>query len=752
MTSNRQDPPTSDPDQAQGRQIEKLLRLNNELIQALSGANIGAELLEQAIDALAKLTQARYGAIALLEEGEIQRFTTFGIDKKTQALIGDLPQTGGLLGLSLKSRQPLRIDNMAEHPAFEGFPDNHPPMRSLLAVPICCAEQVCGQIYLSEKTGGQPFNELDEQMVCSFASSLALIIKNLRHKELQAKASNQINLYSKVFKNSAEAIMITDQRGKLLSVNEAFCRITGFCETEVINKTPRFLRANRHSRGFYKRLLSTLKNCGYWHGELWDKRKDGETYPAGVSISAITHNGDALPSNYIILLSDSSERQRYQERIQYLAYYDTITDLPNRVLFQDRVQQLLSITSRAKQAFAVLVVDIDHFKNINDSLGHSNGDRLLKLLAMRLSEVVRKGDSLARLSGDEFAITLGNLKRPEAAAISAKKILQALQRPFMLDKQEIYITASIGISVFPNDGDDAATLIKHAEAAMFYTKSQQRNAYQYYHSEINANTSKKLAMETSLRHALERQQFTLHYQPMVELDNWQISSAEALIRWHHPQLGIIMPDVFIPQLEESGLITQIGEWVLRQACKDISLWLDNGLSPPKVSINLSPRQFDQEESINNIFAILDEYKHCLPHISVEITETTLMKNAERANRTLERLKAMGIQIAVDDFGTGYSSLAYLSNFPLDTLKIDRSFINAITTCDNKATITRSVIDLAHNLGLKALAEGVETREQLHFLNELGCNACQGYLFSRPIDSRAFADLIEQQDTITPLAC
>jgi len=727
-----------------------LLRVNNQLIQSLASATIDSETLDRAIGALTKLAQARYGAIALIDEtGELLHFVTFGIDQETQDKIGQRPIGAGLLNFGFSNGQAVRIDNIAEHPAAYGFPEYHPIMKSLLGVPISCNEQTYGHIYLTDKEGGEGFSELDEQLVCSFASSLALIIENIRHRRLQAKTAEQIRLYAKVFKNSAEAIMITDHRGKLLSVNKAFCRITGYEEVEVLNKTPRFLRANRHSRGFYKRLLSTLKHYGYWHGELWDKRKNGETFPAWVSVSAITDNGDKQATHYIALLTDSSERKRYQERIQYLAYYDTITDLPNRTLFQDRVQQLLSLCSRSGATFAVMVVDIDHFKNINDSMGHTSGDELLKQMATRLSETIRKGDSIARISGDEFAITLGSLDRPEGAAISAKKILAALQQPFVIKDQELFISASIGISVYPNDGDDAATLIKHAEAAMFYTKSQQRNAYQFYHSEINANTSKQLALETSLRHALKRDEFTLHYQPMVDLETWRITTAEALVRWRHPQLGLIMPDIFIPLLEESGLITRVGEQILRRACADISNWLEQGLKPPAISVNLSPRQFDQTESIETVIGILNENSHCLSYISIEITETTLMKNADRANRILERLKAMGIHIAVDDFGTGYSSLAYLSCFPIDTLKIDRSFVSSITTSKNTAAITRSVIDLAHNLGLKALAEGVETEEQLAFLREHGCNMGQGYLFSKPLNEQAFTQLISQQEQIIP---
>ncbi len=732
-------------------QLEKLLRVSNELIQALSRADIGDELLNKAIQTLSKLAGARYGVIALTNDGRIEHFATFGVDQKTYALIGQLPEGKDILGLSLSRCQPIRVDDFSAEPAAKGLPPYHPEIKSLLVVPITCNDHQYGYIYLSDKESNRSFSSLDEQIVCTFASSLALIIENICHKENQAKAASQIKLYLNVFKNSNEAIMITDASGKLLSVNAAFCKITGYSEAEVLNKTPRFLRTNRHSRLFYKELLAALKNYGYWHGELWDTRKNGEAFPAWVSFSAITNNGDQQPCNYIGLLTDTSERKHFQDRIQYLAYYDTITELPNRELFQDRVQQLLSLSNRSNHIFAVMVVDIDHFKNINDSMGHNTGNELLKLLASRFNSTIRKGDTIAHLSGDEFAITLSNLNRPESAAVSAKKILDALQEAFILNKQEVFVTASIGISVYPNDGDDAATLVKHAEAAMFYTKSRQRNAFQFYHSEINANTRKKLALETSLRHALERDEFALHYQPMVDLESWNITNAEALIRWHHPEQGLLMPDLFIPLLEESGLITQVGEWVLRHACQQITQWLNDGLTPPAISINLSPRQFDQAESIDNIIDTLNEYSHCLNYISVEITESSLMKDAERANHTLKRLKAMGVHIAVDDFGTGYSSLAYLSSFPIDTLKIDRSFISSITTSKNKAAITRSVIDLAHNLELKALAEGIETEEQLSYLRELGCNAGQGYLFSRPLDENAFTQLIERRDTIIPNA-
>lgn len=720
-------------------QLNKLLHATNTLIGALSATTLKDELLAEGITALSSLTQARYGAIAILNGEAIEHFITYGIDAEQRQRIGSLPIGKGLLDKTLHASQPTRLNNIAAAPEAAGFPAEHPAMSSLLAVPIATGSQRFGQIYLCDKENQTSFNDIDEQLVCNFASSLALVLDNIQQRHAKERAEEQIRLHAKAFENSAEAVIITDKDGRILSINEAFVRITGYTLAEVTAQSPSLLQANKQRRSFYMRMWRELQTHGYWHGEMVDRRKSGESFPAWLSLSTIK-NSLGVTTHHVGLLSDISERKRFQKQIQYLACYDSLTDLPNRALFIDRARQLVANGKRSASQFAILSLDIDHFKNINETHGPTVGDKLLHKLATRLLRTVRAGDTAARLGGDKFGITIANLSRPEDAAIIASNILDTLARPFKINRKEIHISASIGISSYPADGNDAVTLIKHAEAAMFHAKSLQRNHFQFYQPEISALRNKRLRLEGDLRHALDHGEFVLHYQPKIDFSSWQINSVEALIRWQHPEQGLIAPNEFIYVLEECGLIKQVGEWVLRTACAQINRWLSDGLTPPTVAINVSAHQFEKGSFIQTLAEVLDENRDCARHLEIEITESILMQDAPQASRMLQRLRDMGVHISIDDFGTGYSSLAYLSRLPIDTLKIDRTFIQAVTHNHHDATITRSVVDLAHNLGLRALAEGIETRAQLDLLTALGCDAGQGFLFSRPV---AVAELTER---------
>ena len=708
-------------------QLNQLLQATNTLIQALSMATAREVLLSDGISALSLLVNARYGAIVMIRGTAVDEVITHGISGEQDAPA--MLFTPALL---------QRMSSVVEPVSFDGsvaasIVVDAPSITSLLVVPIRSSGDLFGHIYLCNKEAEASFNDVDQQLVCNFASSLALVLDNIQQRQAKEKAEEQTWLHAKAFENSTEAVLITDNEGTALSINQTFSRMTGYALEEVNDSFPYLLTANRKRRSFYVQICHELQEHGFWNGEMVYRRKNGETFPMWASLSAIKNDQDET-SHYVGLLSDISERKRFQKQIQYLACYDSLTNLPNRALFIDRTRQLVSNHKRSPRQFAILSINIDQFKNVNDTYGPTVGDRLLQKFARRLQRAIGDSDTAARLGGDKFGATITAYNSADDLAAMTDTVLDTLARPFKMNKRELYVTASIGISCYPADGQDAATLIKHAEAAMFHAKSQQRNHFQFYQAEVSATRSKRVRMEADLLHALDHHEFVLHYQPKICFNSWRINSVEALIRWRHPEHGeLIAPNEFIPLLEECGLINQVGEWALLTACAQINRWLEEGLSPPKVAINVSAHQFEKDDFIHTLARVLEDNPDCAHYLEIEITESILMRDAPQASRILRRVRDMGIHISVDDFGTGYSSLAYLSSFPIDTLKIDRTFIQSVTENHHDATITRSVVDLAHSLGLQALAEGIETRAQLDFLTTLGCDAGQGFLFSKPVD-------------------
>jgi diguanylate cyclase (GGDEF)-like protein len=435
-------------------------------------------------------------------------------------------------------------------------------------------------------------------------------------------------------------------------------------------------------------------------------------------------------------------RQRTAER-DHLACHDALTNLPNRMLFEDRLSNALTLAYRNEQKLAVLSLSVDRFKKFNDTLGHAIGDRLLREVVQRLTSYVRKGDTVARFEGDEFSVLLSSISGTENAAEMAQRIQESLKTSFTLDGNELYATASIGISLYPDDGMDAPTLLKNAGAALYRAKRQGGNNYQFYAADMNARAFKRLSLENQLRRALERSEFTVYYQAQINGDTRQIVGAEALVRWQHPELGLVSPAEFIPLAEDTGLIAPIGEWVLRTACAQNRSWKEMGLAPLRIAVNLSPRQFQQTELVEMVGIALTESGLGPGYLELELTESSIMKNAEQTVATLRQLKEMGVKISIDDFGSGYSSLTYLKHLPLDTLKIDQSFVRDMTTDSNDAAIVMAIIALAHSLKLQVIAEGVETEDQSRFLRLLKCDEMQGYLFSRPLPAEAFERLLAE---------
>ncbi len=563
------------------------------------------------------------------------------------------------------------------------------------------------------------------------------------------RGEDKSRLAATMFESTHEGVMITDAKGRILAVNQAFTRVTGYEEEEAVGHSPSLLRSGYHEPDFYAVIWRALDEAGHWQGEIWNRRKNGEVYPELLSISAV-HDRHGAVCNYVGVFTDISQIKESEAKLAHLAHYDPLTGLPNRLLLSSRLQHALDQAQRQSDRVAILFLDLDRFKNVNDSLGHQAGDELLCAVTERLTRRLRGEDTLARLGGDEFVVLLERLHEPRDAAMVARSMLDALAEPFALARgHEVYIGASIGISVYPDDGDNVPQLIQHADVAMYQAKDQGRNAYGFYTQALTENANQRLEMETKLRRGLERNEFILHYQPQVSLSDGRLIGAEVLVRWQRKGEGLIPPNQFIPLAEETGLIVPLGEWVLREACSQWARWQREGHAPITLAVNISPRQFRQQDLAQVVDRVLAETGMPASALELELTEGALMHQGEDAEFTLRELKRLGVALAIDDFGTGYSSLAYLKRFPIDRLKIDQSFVRDISTDPNDSELVSTIIAMGRNLKLQVLAEGVETPEQLAFLVDKECDAYQGYLFSRPLPSEAFAALLAAHNPSSP---
>ncbi len=550
-------------------------------------------------------------------------------------------------------------------------------------------------------------------------------------------AEEKLLLNAHILNSVSEGVAVTDSQQRFCFINPAFTAITGYTADEVIGKSPKLLSSGLMERTFYGNMWGSLAGTGRWQGEIIDRRKNGESYPEWLSISVLKNAQGAI-THYISVFADISERKAAERRITHMAQHDFLTGLPNRMLLLDRMEQSLSLARRDGRKVAVMFLDLDKFKHINDLLGHVLGDKLLQEVAGRLASISRSGDTLCRLGGDEFVLMLTELEKSDDASTIAAKLLESVAGPCHIDGHEIEITTSIGIALFPDDGQDGNELLRHADAAMYHAKQNGRNNYHFFTSEMNRRALQRMAIENKLRHALERGEFTLYYQPKVDLHTMRPIGAEAMLRWADPKSGELIPPAnFIPIAEENGMIIPIGEWVLREACRQMAEWRKSGLPEIPVSVNLSAVQFRQKGLGQTLHAILHQYGVSPSNLELEITETAVMQDADAAIALLKEVKEMGVQLAMDDFGTGYSSLSYLKQMPIDKLKIDQSFVRDIAHDPDDAAIVSTVISMARNLKLTVIAEGVETDRQLAFLNQHGCDQGQGYYFSRPIPHDEF---------------
>jgi diguanylate cyclase (GGDEF)-like protein/PAS domain S-box-containing protein len=557
-------------------------------------------------------------------------------------------------------------------------------------------------------------------------------------KNQQAEA--ELRLAASVFDTSIEGIMVTDAKGRILRVNRAFTSITGYTPEEVIGKNPNLLRSSRHVDEFYKQMWVCLEKNGTWQGEIWNRRHSGEVYPQWLTITSVKDQS-GRPIRYVGVFDDITEKKLSEERIYHLAHYDVLTELPNRVLFQDRLDRAMVCTRRDKTHFAILSLDLDGFKPVNDTLGHPVGDLLLQQCARRLQSCVRESDTVARMGGDEFTVLLQGLHDSDevmrVCAHVAGAILRALSLPFDLEGQEVFISASIGIASFPEDGALAEDLVRHVDTALYCAKEQGRNQFVFYKAHMNAAAEERVRLEGQLRRALENNEFELQYQACKDLHTGHITSVEALLRWRHPEQGLLYPDEFLTLAEETGLIVPIGDWVLRTAAKQAVAWGRCQDDPPLVAVNLSPIQLrHREQLIETVLEVLEETGLEPNRLGFEVSERTLMENEQEITESLVELGRKGVQVLIDDFGTGYSSLKKLRTLPVKTLKIDRSFVRELGNDQNDTSIAETIIGMACSLQLQVVAEGVETEEQLGLLRQRGCHAAQGFLIHRPESAAA----------------
>ena len=535
-----------------------------------------------------------------------------------------------------------------------------------------------------------------------------------------------------VFDSTHEGVLVSDAEGRIVHVNRAFVDITGYQPDEVLGFNPSKFKSGRHGPEFYQQMYRSILTAGQWSGEIWNRRKSGEIYPQWQSIRGIKDESGEI-RHFVAVFSDLTAIKRSEQELTQLAHYDALTQLPNRLLFTDRTAQALVTARSSKRGCALLLIDLDHFKNINDSLGHTLGDEVLKAVAERLKGLFEDSDlTLARLGGDEFGLLVKNCPQMVQAAALAQRIIDALKEPFMLEDHRLFITASIGISLFPDDAQSAGQLLRNADSALFKAKSNGREGYALYTQELTAHAQRRVELASELRRAIEQQELRVFYQPVHDLRTRGIKGVEALVRWQHPRRGMVSPAEFIPIAEQSGLIAAIDAWVLNTACRQMQGWLEQGVEISFVAVNVSSRLFTHGNLDVRVAQALEDSGLDPAFLELEITESAVMDDPDQAIEQMHRLRELGVRLAIDDFGTGYSSLLRLKRMPVQKLKIDQGFVAGLPEAEDDISIVRAIIALAKSMGMRVLAEGVEQAEQAAFLLENGCELGQGYWFARPM--------------------
>ncbi len=597
-------------------------------------------------------------------------------------------------------------------------------VESLLVVPVFVNRHWWGFMRLDQCEENRAWSSAEIDAVKAAAEVLGTALARMQ-------TDSYLRQSATVFESAMEAVIVADLDSNIVAVNRAFTDITGYHKDEVLGKNPRFLKSGRHETAFFEALWTEVWRTGRWQGEIWNRRKCGKDYPSWMTMTVVRDAGEN-PTHFVAVASDITTLKESEAQLAHQAHHDALTGLPNRLLLQERLANAIARAQRLNQHVAVLFLDLDRFKNINDSLGHSVGDELLRAVADRLRKSTRKEDTVSRLAGDEFVVVLEGLVDEDAAETIAAMLLSVLSEPFRVDEQELYLTVSIGLGVFPRDGEDVMTLVKHADAAMYHAKDLGRNNFQSYTQQLTSGAPEQLSLENDLRQALERNELVLHYQPQVELCTGRLVGAEALIRWQHPRRGLMPPNRFVGLAEQTGLINPIGEWVVNTACRQLAAWDQRGLMLDRIAVNISGFEIRRGDVATIVRAALDTSQLAAVRLELEINEDFIMRRTEHSIAVLDRLKQLGVVLSIDDFGTGQASLSYLKRLPIDRLKIDQAFVRHIPEDTDDEAIVRAIIALAHSLRLQVVAEGVESPKQLDFLLAHECDEAQGYFFGEPM--------------------
>lgn len=589
--------------------------------------------------------------------------------------------------------------------------------------------------YLVKQVGGEHL-----EMICSVVRRVWSERQDaIKQKQLFARQ----RLAKTVFDVTKEGIVVTNAERVIQTVNPAFTEITGYSVDEVVGKTPAILRSSRSEGDFYKRMWASINKSGFWEGEIWNRKKSGEEYPEWLVIHAVCDD-EGKVDEYVGVFTDITERKAHDDLIWHQANYDVLTNLPNRTLLVDRAEEALQRAERDNASMALMFVDLDRFKFINDHYGHAAGDGLLIEVAGRIKASLRKSDTVIRLSGDEFIVLMPKIQQAADAGYVAEKIIATLSEPYLIENNRTYLSASAGIAVFPVDGDSVEILLSHADKAMYRAKELGRNQFLFFNQEMNEAAEKRSKVELDLQVALNENQLMMYYQPVVNLALNRITHAEALIRWQHPENGLVMPDAFIPIAEESGLIIPLGEWVVNAVAGQMQQWQNSFKGALQVFLNVSPIQMLHANLDKQLLDALGNFDLLEGSIGVEVTENVLIEGPEKIKAELKKIRAMGVRFLLDDFGTGFSSMRYLREMPFDGLKVDRCFISNFDTDAEKAVLVKAMIEMAHNLKLTVVAEGVERQEELALLREYGCDYAQGYLLGRPMPAEKFFEQLQKQ--------
>jgi diguanylate cyclase (GGDEF)-like protein/PAS domain S-box-containing protein len=657
----------------------------------------------------------------------------------SQQLIGLLDTQGGLLRMNRAADTwmgtPIRNDvALWALPAWATTPQQVALLQQAIAS-AAAGEPARLEVCVHPQGAETRIAELSIRSIAGPAGMRqAYLLLEARDVTTRRQAEDKLTLAAAVFEQAREGIMITDRRGVIMSVNKAFTDITGFEADEVQGHYPAMLTTALEDPQLHRRIRRSLMRHGRWQGELRNQRKNGETYTAWVSMSQ-RHDAEGHPTHLIGIVNDITRSRETELKMQRQAHFDALTDLPNRHLLGERVQEAITAAARSAEPFALLFMDLHRFRDINDNFSHSAGDAVLMDMAHRLREGLRDRDTVARLGGDEFAVLLPGANAVGAASVAAK-LLERVALPCMVMGHELSLTLSIGVALYPTDGQDVESLVRCADSAMYRAKQEGPGHYSFFANGMQQRSVRHLQLEAALRRATERNELLLHYQPQIAVDTGEVIGVEALVRWKHPELGMVSPGEFIPLAESSGQILAIGEWVMRTAVQQMRAWMDAGLPPLVVAVNISAVQFRDPTLPERVKAILDEASLPPACLDLELTESVATGNPTAAMAMMERLHALGVRLSIDDFGTGYSSLNYLKRFPIHTLKIDQSFVRDIGTDADDRAIVKAIIQMARALHLSTIAEGVENDEQARFLRAHGCDSVQGYRYCRPIEPEA----------------